>query len=121
MIGALTKTSALLAGFSPKLIMSGADVIKGTLHLNILETALILMEPQSDQFEADAVLEMVEGDLQETDKTPVKTILTTNGFMVKEDVGANRRPKKWYHSRNLTLWLYEIHRMKGTTMKLFCP
>ncbi|HSG43251.1 MAG TPA: corrinoid protein [Anaerolineales bacterium] len=70
--------------FLPELII-GADAMKGAL--DILEPALV--GNQKRQVVANVVLGTVEGDLHEIGKTLVGTMLTANGFQVK-DIGVDQ-------------------------------
>lgn len=70
--------------FLPELII-GADVMKAAL--DILEPAL--MGDQKREVVANVVLGTVEGDLHEIGKTLVATMLTANGFQVK-DIGVDQ-------------------------------
>jgi corrinoid protein of di/trimethylamine methyltransferase len=70
--------------FLPELII-GADAMKGAL--DILEPALV--GDQKREVVANVVLGTVEGDLHETGKTLVGTMLTANGFKVK-DIGVDQ-------------------------------
>jgi corrinoid protein of di/trimethylamine methyltransferase len=74
------------AYFLPELII-GADAMKGAL--DILEPAL--MGSQKREVVANVVLGTVEGDLHEIGKTLVGTMLTANGFKVK-DIGVDQPP-----------------------------
>ena len=70
--------------FLPELII-GADAMKGAL--DVLEPAL--MGDQKREVVAQVVLGTVEGDLHEIGKTLVGTMLTANGFQVK-DIGVDQ-------------------------------
>ena len=70
--------------FLPELII-GADAMKGAL--DILEPALV--GDQKRKVVANVVLGTVEGDLHEIGKTLVGTMLTANGFQVK-DIGVDQ-------------------------------
>lgn len=70
--------------FLPELII-GADAMKEALE--ILEPAL--MSGQKREVVASVVLGTVEGDLHEIGKTLVGTMLTANGFQVK-DIGVDQ-------------------------------
>ena len=70
--------------FLPELII-GADAMKGAL--DILEPALV--GDQKREVVANVVLGTVEGDLHEIGKTLVGTMLTANGFKVK-DIGVDQ-------------------------------
>lgn len=72
--------------FLPELII-GADAMKGALE--ILEPALV--GDQKREVVAHVVLGTVEGDLHEIGKTLVATMLTANGFQVK-DIGVDQSP-----------------------------
>lgn len=70
--------------YLPELII-GADVMKAAL--DILEPALV--GDQKREVVASVVLGTVEGDLHEIGKTLVGTMLTANGFLVK-DIGVDQ-------------------------------
>jgi len=70
--------------YLPELII-GADVMKAAL--DILEPALV--GDQKREVVANVVLGTVEGDLHEIGKTLVGTMLTANGFQVK-DIGIDQ-------------------------------
>jgi corrinoid protein of di/trimethylamine methyltransferase len=70
--------------FLPELII-GADAMKGALE--VLEPALV--GNQKREVVAQVVLGTVEGDLHEIGKTLVATMLTANGFQVK-DIGVDQ-------------------------------
>ncbi|MBT3190107.1 MAG: corrinoid protein [Anaerolineae bacterium] len=70
--------------FLPELII-GADAMKG--GLDVLEPALL--GGQKREVVAQVVLGTVEGDLHEIGKTLVGTMLTANGFQVK-DIGVDQ-------------------------------
>jgi len=70
--------------YLPELII-GADAMKGALE--ILEPALV--GDQKREVVANVVLGTVEGDLHEIGKTLVGTMLTANGFRVK-DIGVDQ-------------------------------
>lgn len=70
--------------YLPDLVI-GADAMKGAL--DILEPALA--GDQKREVVATVVLGTVEGDLHDIGKTLVGTMLTANGFQVK-DLGANQ-------------------------------
>lgn len=70
--------------FLPELII-GADAMKGAL--DVLEPALV--GDQKREVVANVVLGTVEGDLHEIGKTLVGTMLTANGFQVK-DIGVDQ-------------------------------
>lgn len=72
--------------YLPELII-GADVMKAALE--ILEPAL--MGDQKREVVANVVLGTVQGDLHEIGKTLVGTMLTANGFRVK-DIGVDQSP-----------------------------
>jgi corrinoid protein of di/trimethylamine methyltransferase len=72
--------------YLPELII-GADVMKAAL--DILEPALV--GEQKREVVANVVLGTVEGDLHEIGKTLVGTMLTANGFQVK-DIGVDQPP-----------------------------
>jgi corrinoid protein of di/trimethylamine methyltransferase len=72
--------------YLPELII-GADVMKAAL--DILEPALV--GDQKREVVANVVLGTVEGDLHEIGKTLVGTMLTANGFQVK-DIGVDQPP-----------------------------
>jgi len=71
--------------FLPELII-GADAMKSAL--DVLEPALL--EGQSRVVNGKVVLGTVEGDLHEIGKTLVGTMLTANGFKVK-DIGVDKK------------------------------
>ena len=70
--------------YLPELII-GADAMKGAL--DILEPALV--GDQKREVVANVVIGTVEGDLHEIGKTLVGTMLTANGFKVK-DIGVDQ-------------------------------
>jgi corrinoid protein of di/trimethylamine methyltransferase len=70
--------------YLPELII-GADAMKGAL--DILEPALV--GDQKREVVANVVIGTVEGDLHEIGKTLVGTMLTANGFQVK-DIGVDQ-------------------------------
>jgi len=72
--------------FLPELII-GADAMKDAMA--ILEPALV--GGQKREVVANVVLGTVEGDLHEIGKTLVATMLTANGFRVK-DIGVDQPP-----------------------------
>ena len=73
--------------FLPELII-GADTMKGALE--ILEPAL--RGGQKREVVAKVVLGTVQGDLHEIGKTLVGTMLTANGFQVR-DIGVDQTPE----------------------------
>ena len=75
--------------YLPELII-GADAMKEALE--ILEPAL--MEGQTREVVGRVILGTVEGDLHEIGKTLVGTMLTANGFAVK-DIGIDQSPDKF--------------------------
>jgi corrinoid protein of di/trimethylamine methyltransferase len=75
--------------YLPELII-GADAMKEAL--GILEPALL--EGQTRDVVGRVVLGTVEGDLHEIGKTLVGTMLTANGFAVK-DIGIDQAPAKF--------------------------
>jgi corrinoid protein of di/trimethylamine methyltransferase len=72
--------------FLPELII-GADAMKSAL--DVLEPSLL--EGQKREVVGKVVLGTVEGDLHEIGKTLVATMLTANGFKVK-DIGVDKKP-----------------------------
>jgi corrinoid protein of di/trimethylamine methyltransferase len=75
--------------FLPELII-GADAMKSAL--DVLEPALA--GGQKREVVANVVLGTVEGDLHEIGKTLVGTMLTANGFRVK-DIGVDKKPEEF--------------------------
>ncbi len=72
--------------FLPELII-GADAMKAAL--DVLEP--VLAGDQKREVAGRVVLGTVEGDLHEIGKTLVGTMLTANGFQVK-DIGVDKKP-----------------------------
>ena len=75
--------------FLPELII-GADAMKAAL--DVLEPSLL--EGQKRDVVGKVVLGTVKGDLHEIGKTLVGTMLTANGFKVK-DIGVDKEPQEF--------------------------
>jgi len=75
--------------FLPELII-GADAMKAAL--DVLEPSLL--EGQKREVVGKVVLGTVKGDLHEIGKTLVGTMLTANGFKVK-DIGVDKEPQEF--------------------------
>jgi len=75
--------------FLPELII-GADAMKAAL--DVLEPSLV--EGQKREVVGNVVLGTVKGDLHEIGKTLVGTMLTANGFKVK-DIGVDKEPQEF--------------------------
>jgi corrinoid protein of di/trimethylamine methyltransferase len=75
--------------FLPELII-GADAMKSAL--DVLEPSLL--EGQKREVVGKVVLGTVKGDLHEIGKTLVGTMLTANGFKVK-DIGVDKEPQEF--------------------------
>jgi corrinoid protein of di/trimethylamine methyltransferase len=75
--------------FLPELII-GADAMKAAL--DVLEPSLL--EGQKREVVGKVVLGTVKGDMHEIGKTLVGTMLTANGFKVK-DIGVDKEPREF--------------------------